>query len=143
MTVTAIDLAADRVDANGAMWRLRTLVAMGHDPARIARALGTDRHWVRRVIEGSTKTIPAARHRDVHALWCEWWDRVPPRRDRWEKANFTNARKMASRKKWPTPLFLDEDKLDEPGYRPYGTWRPANGLGIAADDPLGLYKVAS
>jgi hypothetical protein len=32
--------AAARTDAAGTMWRLRSLVAMGHDSARIARALG-------------------------------------------------------------------------------------------------------
>jgi hypothetical protein len=125
------------IDANGAMWRLRTLVAMGHDTGRIARALGIDRYRVRRLIDGATKQITPGLHGQIHQLWCCWWDKVPPQRDKREKQAMTIARRIAKRQQWPTPLYLDEDELDLPRYRPYGTWRPATGLGIAADYPLG------
>jgi hypothetical protein len=34
---------------------------------------------------------------------------------------------------WCQPLALNEDRLDEPGYRPYSRWRPAVGAGPAPD----------
>jgi hypothetical protein len=49
--------AAARTDATGTMWRLRSLVAMGHDSARIARALGVAPALVRRVVRGQARTV--------------------------------------------------------------------------------------
>ncbi len=49
--------AAARTDANGTMWRLRSLVAMGHDCARIARALHVPPELVRRVVRGQARTV--------------------------------------------------------------------------------------
>src|SRR5437899_3170289 len=40
LAVQPADLQPQRVDANGPMWRLRSLVAMGHTTGRITRALG-------------------------------------------------------------------------------------------------------
>jgi hypothetical protein len=48
--------ATARTDAAGTMWRLRSLVAMGHDGARIARALGVPPHEC----AGSCAAGPAA-----------------------------------------------------------------------------------
>jgi hypothetical protein len=58
--------AAIRTDANNTMWRLRSLVAMGHDSARIARALQVPPELVRRVVTGQTRTL----------CWC---GNCPPR----------------------------------------------------------------
>jgi hypothetical protein len=48
----AMASAPVRIDANGTMWRLRSLVAMGHDGTRIARALDVPPPLVRRVVRG-------------------------------------------------------------------------------------------
>jgi hypothetical protein len=34
---------------------------------------------------------------------------------------------------WCPPLGLDEDELDEPGYRPYSRYRAAAGTGTAGE----------
>ena len=41
-----------RVDANGAMLRLRSLQAMGHGSARVARAIGCHEQSIQRVVNG-------------------------------------------------------------------------------------------
>ena len=61
---------AARIDANGTMWRLRSLVAMGHDCARIARALGVTPGLVRWVVRGQARTIT----RELQATACQLWD---------------------------------------------------------------------
>jgi hypothetical protein len=42
-------------------------------------------------------------------------------------------RRRAERNSWPAAAGLDEDELDEPGYRPFCAYRPATGTSIAPD----------
>jgi len=39
------------------MWRLRSLMVMGHDARRIAYALGTDRKAIEEILRGESETI--------------------------------------------------------------------------------------
>jgi hypothetical protein len=115
------------------MWRLRSLVAMGHDATRIAAALGTSPTTARRLITGQTATITPALADQAARLWDAWWDKTPPQNTPPRRRAATKARHTARRGKWPTPAALDEDELDHPGYRPYAIWRPAAGTGPAPD----------
>jgi hypothetical protein len=126
-----------RVDANGPMWRLRSLVAMGHTTGRIARALGAPRHLIEPLIRGERATIPTPLRDDVRRLWDAWWDKRPPRRTPAQKAAACKAWQRAAVHNWPCPAALDEDELDLPGYQPAARWRYATGTGTATDDPLG------
>src|SRR5690242_18975478 len=72
--------AAARIDATGTMWRLRSLVEMGHDSARIARALGVPPALVRRVVRGQARTVTCQFQAAAGQLWDTWWDKTPPRR---------------------------------------------------------------
>src|SRR5438067_5577002 len=72
--------ATARTDANGTMWRLRSLVAMGHDCARIARALHVHSELVRRVVRGQARTVTCGFRGAVCQLWEALWDKTPPRR---------------------------------------------------------------
>jgi hypothetical protein len=112
--------AMARTDATGTMWRLRSLVAMGHDCARIARALHVHPAFVRRVVRGQARTVTCQFRAACCQLWDAWWDKTPPRR--------TPAQRRAA-------AGLDEDLLDEPGYRPWCRYRPATGTGTAPDFP--------
>ena len=129
------------VSTNGARWRLRSLLALGHSPERLARALGpdTDVRAVRRILSGQTREIrPLLRWRIARLHDC-WWSLVPPERTPAEAAQAAAARARARRNRWCCPLGLDDDELDiVPGYRPHCEWRPAAGTGTADDDPLGL-----
>ena len=124
---------AARTDATGTVWRLRSLAAMGHDSARIARALGVPPALVRRVVRGQARTITCGFQAAACQLWDAWWDKRPPERTWTQRRAASAARRQAERHGWPAAAALDEDELDQPGYRPFSRYRPATGTGIAGD----------
>jgi hypothetical protein len=127
--------ATARTDATGTMWRLRSLVAMGHDGARIARALHIHPSYVRWVVRGQARTVTHEFSAACCQLWDAWWDKTPPQRTPAERRAASRARHQAARHDWPAGAGLDEDLLDEPGYRPWCRYRPATGTGTAPDFP--------
>jgi hypothetical protein len=127
--------ATARTDANGTMWRLRSLVAMGHDCARIARALHVHPGLVRGVVRGQDRTVTRGFRAGCCQLWEAWWDKTPPGRTPAERQAAARALGRAESNDWPAAAGLDEDELDLPGYRPWCRYRPATGTGIAADFP--------
>jgi hypothetical protein len=127
--------ATARTDANGTMWRLRSLVAMGHDGARIARALHVHPALVRRVVRGQPRTVTCGFRAAACQLWHAWWDKTPPRRTPAECRAAARALHQAACHDWPAAAGLDEDLLDEPGYRPWCQYRPSTGTGTAPDFP--------
>ena len=127
--------AAARTDATGAMWRLRSLVAMGHDCARIARALHAHPALVRRIVRGQARTVTCPFRAACCQVWDAWWDKTPPRRTPAERRAAARALRQAKSRDWPAAAGLDEDLLDEPGYRPWSQYRPATGTGTALDFP--------
>ncbi len=129
------DGATGRVDANGSTWRLRSLVAIGHDCTRIARALGADPGLVRRVVRGQARTVTCGFHVRACVLFDAWWDKTPPARTPAQRRAAARALRQARRNDWPAAAGLDEDLLDEPGYRPWCRYRPATGTGPAPDFP--------
>jgi transcriptional regulator with XRE-family HTH domain len=143
LSVSPADLGLTRIPAGGAMWRLRSLVAMGHSLARVARALGLDADALSRVLNGDNATINVCLAARIEQLWSAWWDRRPPVRNGHERAAATKARTRAAAENWPCPAALDEDELDLPGYRPRHGWRPAAGVAVAEDYPLGRPEEAA
>ena len=127
--------ATTRVDANGTMWRLRSLVAMGHDCTRIARALGARPDLVRRVVHGQARTVTAGFRAAAIALLDAWWDKTPPARTAAQRRAAARALRTAENRGWPAAAGLDDDELDLPGYRPWCGYRPATGTGTAPDFP--------
>jgi hypothetical protein len=130
--------AAPAVSVFGARLRLRALVAIGHSPARIARALGEDlsTRTVQRMLCGAATGMPQHQLDRIADLYEQWWDLCPPKRTRGERTAATLARRRAQEAAWCTGMGLDDDLLDVPGYEPHCAWRPATGTGTAADDPL-------
>jgi hypothetical protein len=132
-----------RVNAGGTVWRLRSLVAMGHDATRLADALQTSSKAVQKLLRGQAAEVTPDLRDLVSALWNAWWDKRPPERTRTERRLATAARRQAHLHDWCPPLGLDEDQLDEPGYRPYSHYRTATGTGVAADfRPSGIRHFA-
>ena len=131
--VTPASRTAAQVDSGGTMWRLRSLVAMGHDATRIARALGIHSQTVQKILRGEADMVSSGLRELTCQLWDAWWDKRPPERTRGERVRARAARRRAELTGWCTPLGLDEDQLDEPGYRPYARYRAATGTGTAAE----------
>jgi hypothetical protein len=117
------------------MWRLRSLVAMGHDGTRIARVLHVHPSLVRRVLRGQSRTVTCQFQAVCCQLWDAWWDKTPSRRTPAERRAIAYALRQAACHDWPAAAGLDEDLLDEPGYRPWCRYRPAAGTGTAPDFP--------
>ena len=140
LAVQPAGLQPRRVDATGAMWRLRSLVAMGHATGRLSTALGVSGHVIAPLIRGDRATITTVLREDITRLFDAWWDKQPPRRTPQDKTAACKARQRAAVHNWPCPAALGEDDLDQPGYRPSARWRYACGTGIAADDPLGKHR---
>ena len=115
------------------MWRLRSLVAMGHDARRIADALRVRSDVIQAILRGEMETVGFGLRDLTCQLWDAWWDKRPPERTRGERARARAARMRAELAGWCTPLGLDEDQLDEPGYRPYARYRAATGTGTAGE----------
>jgi hypothetical protein len=132
--------AAARNDAGGTMWRLRSLVAMGHDCARIARALDAPQDLVRRVVRGHARTVTREFHAAACQLWDAWWDKTPPARTPAQRRAAGQALRQAKTGDWPAAAGLEEDLLDESGYRPWCRYRPATGTGTAPDFPPARYR---
>jgi hypothetical protein len=126
---------ADRVHSGGTMWRLRSLVAMGHDATRIARALDISPSTARRLIRGHTATTTPELADLTRQLWDAWWDKRPQENTPAARHAAATARRTAQRNGWCQPAGLDEEHLDQPGYRPYAIWRPAAGTGTADGFP--------
>jgi hypothetical protein len=131
----AVASADDRADANGTTWRLRALAAMGHDSARIARALAVSPSLVRRVASGQALTVTTVFRGQVHALLDAWWDKTPPLDTAARRRTAARTRRHAQDRGWPAAAGLDDEQLDQPGYRPWCRYRPAAGTGTAADFP--------
>jgi hypothetical protein len=137
LAVQPADIRAPRVGANGSVWRLRSLIAMGHTTGRITAALGVSPNTVQALVRGERGTVTAGLAGDITRLFDAWWDKRPPRQTCGEKAAACKARQRAAVHNWPCPAALDDDELDLPGYKPTAGWRYARGTGTAEDDPLG------
>ena len=133
MTTLTVVSASTRLDAGGTTWRLRSLIAMGHDSSRIARALNVRPKAVQQLVRGDTTTV-SPEFRDLACqLWNAWWDKRPPETTRSQRRAASAARRRAGHNNWPAAAGLDEDELDEPGYRPFSRYRPATGTSTATD----------
>jgi hypothetical protein len=133
--LTQVTTEPARVEANGTMWRLRSLLAMGHGCARIARALDVPPGLVWKTARGRARTVTRQFQAAACQLWEAWWDKTPPEHTLAERRAATRARNLAQAHDWPAAAGLDDDQLDEPGYRPWCRYRPATGTGTAPDFP--------
>jgi len=120
-----------RVDAGGTAWRLRALVAMGHDCTRLASALQVTPGLVRRVVHGQARTVTRIQHELTCQLFDAWWDKTPPLDTPAQRRACAAALRQAAAARWPAGAGLDDDQLDTPGYQPSCWYLPAAGTGTA------------
>ena len=122
-----------RVDAGGTRLRLRSLHVMGHGSRRIARALGIRKTTIQELVNSQARTVSPHLRDAVIDLYDAWWDKRAPERTRAERAAAARARRRAAAGNWCAGAALNDDQLDIPGYRPRAGYRPATGIGVAAD----------
>jgi len=135
LAVTSGTMPRGRVDASGTRLRLRALHVMGHGSARIARALSVRETAISELVRGDARTIRPRLRDAIADLYNAWWDKRAPERTRAERAAATAARRKAVAGNWCAAAALDDDQLDEPGYRPSQGWKPATGTGVAPEIP--------
>ena len=90
---------------------------------------------VRRVVRGHVRTVTGRFQAEVCQLWDAWWDKAPPARTPAQRRAAARALGQAACHDWPVAAGLEEDLLDEPGYRPRCRYWPATGTGTAPDFP--------
>lgn len=109
---------AGRVDATSTHRRIRALMALGWDGARIAERMGVTCGAVHRWLERSRVTT-GTRSR-VAAVYDQLWGQSPPMD--WRA---TRCRSMAVRRGWALPLQWDDDDgphgIDNPAATPHVT----------------------
>ena len=126
-----VEQGAARRDASGARRRLQALIALGHPAAPLACHLGVDPRQVSRIVHGTTATVTPRMHAAICDLYDQLWDMRPPEQTLAERKAAAAARALAASEGWPTPMGLDDDRIDDPAYRPRTQWRPATGRGGA------------
>lgn len=99
------------VPASGAVLRLRALQAVGWPITTLAKRLGySSKCSLGPLLYGEDrKSITVARHQKIVALYNELWDQTGPS---------VRSVRRAQRMRWPLPMDLDDDLLDNPDYRP-------------------------
>jgi hypothetical protein len=128
VTPGALRQASARRDATGARRRLRALTAMGHPAVSLARRLDVPPSAVRSLIGGQAATVTVAMHVAVCELYEQIWDLRPFERTPAERRAAAAARTRAARHGWPPPMGLDDDRIDDPAFRPRTRWHPATGV---------------
>ena len=104
------------MDANGATLRLRSLQAMGHGSAGVARAIGCHEQTVQRLVSGRAPAISLRLHQAIVTVFDAWWAKRPPQQTRQGAAAATAARRRAARCDWCEPAAPDDEMLDTAGY---------------------------
>ena len=122
--------AALRRDACGSRRRLQALIAIGHPGASLARYLGVPSPVVWSLIRGTTTTVSANLENSVRSLYDRIWDLRPAECTAAECRAAAAARTRAAQRGWPTPMGPDDDRIDDPDYRPRSRWQPASGVGV-------------
>jgi DNA-binding CsgD family transcriptional regulator len=115
-------------NACGVRRRLQALVALGHPPARLARELGISQQCVRRLLQAETRRVRLSLHTGVSELYGRLWNQMPGERTGRDRQPAETARAKAQAAGWPPPMALDDDRIDDPAYRPRIAWRRAVGV---------------
>jgi hypothetical protein len=135
VTPEAAQQAALRRDACGSRHRLRALIALGHPGASLARHLGAPSAVVWNLARGRTATVSIELQTAICGLYGQLWNQQPPERTAAGRRSAAAARAKAAERGWPPPMGLDDDRIDDPAYRPRSRWLPASGTNATPAPP--------
>jgi transcriptional regulator with XRE-family HTH domain len=101
-------LAARYLDVHGTRLRIRALMSQGWAVEELGRRLGHTGGYLSPVLYTSRRITPGL-HAKVSRLYDELWQQTGPS---------TSTAKRAASRGWASPLELDDDRIDDPGYIP-------------------------
>jgi hypothetical protein len=128
---------------HGRQWRRRLRTDRdGHPAASLACALEVSPGVVWGIVRGTMATVSRDMHAGVSVLNERRWNLRPPERTRADRQAADAPRRQAAARGWPAPMGLDDERIDDPAYRPHAYWRRAHGTGTtrparAPDTPQG------
>lgn len=118
ISAVTLDLAdGAQVDSTGTTRRIRALVALGWSQSKLGTRLGiapSNFH----LAAGTRSAVLAGTARAVTALYEELSMTVLPQASHRDKIAASRSRSYAKARGWLPPLALDDDRLDDPAYKP-------------------------
>ena len=105
------------VDSTGSTRRARALVALGWSQSKIAARLGllpSNFH----LANNSPATVNAKTARAMAKVYDELSMTLPPALTHRDKIATSRARRYAKARGWLPPLALDDERIDDPTYKP-------------------------
>jgi hypothetical protein len=116
--------AVGRRSAAGARNRLRALTALGFPAVSLAASIRVSPRVIRDLLSGRTKTVSIGLHVAIKVLYDRLWEQPPAQHTGAQRRAVAAARSRAAANRWPPPMALDDDKIDDPSYRVRALWRP-------------------
>lgn len=111
------------VDPTGTRRRLQALVAVGWSMSRLGRRLGVEPSNFTRTVHGPGP-VGAATARAARNLYGELADQAPPEANHREKIAASRARNYAKARGWLSPLWWDDETIDNPDHHPAAVATP-------------------
>lgn len=113
-----LDLAdGAKVDATGTTRRVQALMALGWSSAKIGRRLGILTSNMAPLVHGQRQVVKTTADA-VRDLYDELSMTLPPQETHRDKIAASRARNMAKANGWLPPLAWDDERIDDPTYRP-------------------------
>lgn len=111
-----------RVDVHGTRLRLQALHAIGYPIKTLGKSIDMKENGVHRIINPevyqANRYVTTEVRRRVIALYDYSWDKPPKGDTPMQQRAIDNSIRSAAEKGWVPPFGLDEDRIDDPTYRP-------------------------
>jgi hypothetical protein len=105
----------------GTQRRLRALFACGWSDVSIERVTGIPSRDISTALARRSAIRPEF-SRSVASAYERLWNKQPPRATQEEREEADAAAEYGRRWGWAPPMALDDDEIDNPGYKPAG-WK--------------------
>ena len=108
-----LEQGGNRINARGAVRRLRALIALGYSSAQLAEAIGYSEGPMKILVQGKRDWIRADTDRRIRDAYERLSMRLPKPQTHHERAWVTRSQERARRMGWAVPLAWDDIDRDE------------------------------